>query len=386
MVTMPSSPPSTGPAAAARARGVTGRTSRPGLSVTEIAVASLPSSTRRVLGPVDRLLVHRTSLVTRFRRVTSREGLLLHGPAGWGEASPFWDYDARESSTWLRAALESATRTPPAPVRDSVDVNVTIPVCAPSAAAALVRESGGCRTAKVKVADPGQPLDADLERVAAVADALLVTAGRDAARLRVDANGAWTSAQAIDAVRQLDRAAGAVGGLEYVEQPCPSVGELAAVRRAVDVPVAADESIRRAADPLAVARAGAADVAVVKVAPLGGISRTLAIAARTGLRVVVSSAVETSVGLAQGVLAAACLPDLPHACGLGTARLLAGDITTRPLAPRGGRLPVRAVAPDPDVLRVAPPVGETVEARWRARLDAMCAQIAELDALPGVTA
>ncbi|MGO3796970.1 MAG: o-succinylbenzoate synthase [Pauljensenia sp.] len=343
----------------------------PVASLREIDPTTLPTSTRDVLGGIDRVLLHHLPMAIRFRRVTAREGLLLHGPAGWGEAAPFWDYDAGESSTWLASALECALHAAPPVRRESVPVNVTVPVCSPQEAARRVRDSGGCATAKVKVADPGASLAEDVDRVAAVREALDATVGTRG-RIRVDANAAWSVAGAIEAVRALDRAA---GGLEYVEQPCPSVEELAEVRRRVDVPIAADESIRRAEDPLAVARAGAADVAVVKVAPLGGIQRALEVARASGLEVVISSALESSVGLAAGVRAAAALPRLDHACGLATAQLLAADVTARPLLPEGGAITVRDIAPDEDLIGAHPLPGGAEE-RWRERLDAMCRVLA----------
>ena len=341
-------------------------------ALVEVDLTSLPAPTRETLEGVDRLLIHHLPMVTRFRRVTARDGLLLHGSHGWGEAAPFWDYDPEESSTWLAAALEGATRPAPPTMRTRVPVNVTIPVCSPEDAAKRVHRSGGCATAKVKVADPGATLASDVERVAAVREALEDTVGAAAARIRVDANAAWTVPQAVDAIRALDDAA---GGLEYVEQPCASVEDLARVRRMVDVPIAADESIRRAEDPLAVARAGAADIAVVKVAPLGGITRALQVAHDTGLEVVISSALESSVGLAAGVRAAAALPQLHHACGLATAQLLAVDVTGRPLLPHDGNLAVREVVPEESLIG-ARPLPEGLEERWRERLDAMCAALA----------
>ncbi|HEY2173166.1 MAG TPA: o-succinylbenzoate synthase [Mycobacteriales bacterium] len=309
--------------------------------------------------------VHVVSLPMRerFRGITVREAMLLRGPGGWGEFAPFVEYDVPTSVPWLRAAREATRADWPEPVRESVPVNVTVPAVGPERAAEIVRAGGGCRTAKVKVAEPGQPLADDVARVAAVRDAL--PAG---GRVRVDANGAWSVDEAITAIKELDRAA---DGLEYVEQPCRGLDELAAVRRRVDVPVAADESIRRADDPLRVAVAGAADVAVLKVAPLGGVRRALEVAEACGLPCVVSSAVDTSVGLAAGVALAAALPELPYACGLGTGSLLARDVTRRPLLPVDGALPVGPVEPDPDLLAelAAPPDRVTW---WRDRL-AACA-------------
>ncbi|MGW4590759.1 o-succinylbenzoate synthase [Amycolatopsis thermoflava] len=288
---------------------------------------------------VDERLVYAIPLRNRFRGITVREGVLLRGPAGWGEFCPFADYDDRESAPWLAAAVEASELGWPAPVRDRVEVNTTVPVVGAEAAYEMVAASG-CRTAKVKVADPRASIVEDCERVAAVRDAL----GPGGA-IRVDANTAWDVDTAVKAIRELDRAA---GGLEYVEQPCPSIDELAAVRRKVDVRIAADESIRRAEDPLRVAVANAADVAVIKVAPLGGVRRALEVAEAARLPCVVSSAVETSVGLAAGLALAGALPELEFACGLGTMSLLTDDTTSHSLSPVDGYLPVLRQAPEPD--------------------------------------
>ncbi|MFD1146368.1 o-succinylbenzoate synthase [Saccharothrix hoggarensis] len=305
------------------------------------------------------MLVYSIPMRNRFRGITVREGVLLEGPAGWGEFCAFLDYSDAECAPWLACALEAAEQGWPAPVRDSIPVNCTVPVVSPERAHEIVTASG-CSTAKVKVADPGTALASDLARVEAVRDAL----GPSGA-IRVDANMAWDVDTAVRAIRELERAA---RGLEYVEQPCPSVEELAAVRRRVDVRIAADESIRRAEDPLRVAVAGAADVAVIKVAPLGGVRRALAVAEACGLPCVVSSAVETSVGMAAGLALAAALPELDFACGLGTLSLLDGDVTTASLVPVDGRLPVPARAPEPD--RFADfAADEATTARWLARLD-----------------
>nr|WP_239020567.1 o-succinylbenzoate synthase [Nakamurella antarctica] len=263
----------------------------------------------------------------RFRGITVRDGVLLRGPAGWAEFAPFHNYTDQQCVPWLLAAVEAATVGWPQRLRDSIEVNTTVPVVSPEKAYELVTASG-CRTAKVKVADPGSVPGHDVERVAAVRDAL--GAG---GKVRVDANGAWTVDEAIAAIRALDTAA---GGLEYVEQPSGTVAELAAVRRAVDVPIAADESIRLAADPLLVALAGAADIAVLKCAPLGGVRAALDVAAASGLTVVVSSALDTSVGLTAALALAGALPDLPYACGLGTGTLMTADVSSSALLPIGG--------------------------------------------------
>ena len=301
-------------------------------------------------------------LRTRFRGITVREGMVVEGPAGWGEFCPFPEYGDAEAAVWLAAALEQATVGRPAPVRDSVPVNAIVPAVGPEQAHAAVVRSG-CRTAKVKVADHPGSLPDDLARVEAVRDAL-----GPAGAVRVDANGVWDVDTAVAAVRALDRAA---GGLEYVEQPCRTIEELAAVRRRVDVRIAADESIRRADDPLRVAVAGAADVAVLKCTPLGGVARALRVAEAAGLPCVVSSALETSVGLAAEIALAAALPELDFACGLATLALLDGDLVAQAdgVYPVDGRLPVPRTppAPDPDLLDLyrADPARERW---WRERI------------------
>ncbi len=307
---------------------------------------------------VEAAYVVRLPLAVAFRGVVVREALLLEGPAGWGEFSPFLEYDDVESARWLAAAIESAwDDDPPLPMRSSVPVNATVPAVGPDAVPAVLARFPGCTTAKVKVAEPGQSLADDAARVAAVRAAL-----GPAGRIRVDANGAWGVDDALGAVRALARY-----DLEYVEQPCASVHDLRALRLAlarngVDVAVAADESIRKSEDPLHVALQEAADVVVVKVAPLGGVRAALEIAAVLGddhgIPVVVSSALDTSVGIAAGVSLAAALPHLPFACGLATAGLLARDVTTEPMVAVGGRLAVRAVAADPAALAELAAPGE----------------------------
>ncbi|SPT57913.1 o-succinylbenzoate synthase [Actinomadura madurae] len=289
---------------------------------------------------------------TRFRGVTRREGALIQGPAGWGEFSPFTEYGPAECARWLAAAREAACEGWPAPVRDRVPVNVTVPAVGPERAFEMVKESG-CRTAKVKVAERGQGEADDLARVEAVRAAI-----GPQGRVRIDVNGGWDVDRAARMIRALDR-----WELEYAEQPCATLGELARLRRLVDVPVAADESIRRAEDPLKVRAAGAADIAVLKVQPLGGVAAALRVAEACGLPVVVSSAVETSVGLAAGLALAAALPELPYACGLGTLALLEGDVVRDPLRPVEGEIEVRRPVVDEQALRR----WEVPGTRWRGR-------------------
>lgn len=308
------------------------------------------------------VVVYSIELWTRFRGITVRDGVLLRGPAGWGEFSPFWGYDAAESAAWLRAAREAADLGWPPGVRTQIPVNVTVPAVDPATAHRIVTGSGGCRTAKVKVAEPGQDVGEEIARLEAVRDAI----GPGGA-IRIDANGAWDVATALARLTVLDRAA---AGLEYAEQPVASVADLAAVRRGTHVLIAADESIRRVEDPMAVVRAEAADIVVLKVQPLGGVRACLELAERVGLPVVVSSALETSIGLAAGIALAAALPDLPYACGLATAQLFTGDVVRDPLLPVGGSIPVRRPVPDAALLAAAAASPE-VRDRWFQRLAAV---------------
>lgn len=301
------------------------------------------------------MITYAIGLKNKFRGITMRQGLLFEGPAGWAEWSPFLDYDDATSVSWLRAAREAAFEGWPAPLRSVVPVNCTVPAIGPEKAAAIVRASG-CSTAKVKVAEPGQTLRDDLERVEAVRDAI------GTGQVRIDANGGWSVDEALHALKELARF-----DLEYVEQPCASVEDLAAVRRRTDVLVAADESIRRAEDPLLVKKLEAADIAVLKVQPIGGVRACLDIAEQIGLPVVVSSALETSIGIAAGVALAAALPELPYACGLATVSMFTSEVVTEPLLPTDGFLPVKRLEPDPVLLEAAR-ADQATTAKWEARL------------------
>jgi O-succinylbenzoate synthase len=293
---------------------------------------------------LDRVHVVALPMRVRFRGITTRELALIEGPNGWGEFAAFVEYLPPEAAAWLASGIEAAYREPPPALRDRVPINATVPAVAPAEVGEVLARFPGARTAKVKVAEPGQTLADDVARVDAVR-AVIPT-------VRVDANGGWTVDEAVQAATALT----ADGPLEYLEQPCATVDELAELRRRVDVPIAADESIRKADDPLAVVRAGAADIAVLKVAPLGGISTLLDIAAQIDIPVVISSALDSAVGIGVGLAAAAALPQLHHACGLGTGGLFVEDVT-HAVAPEGGYLPVAQVTPDPARLQAlaAPP-------------------------------
>ncbi|GAB3850591.1 o-succinylbenzoate synthase [Nesterenkonia populi] len=288
---------------------------------------------------------------TRFRGQAVREALLLRGPAGWAEFAPFPEYGAEESSAWLAAAAEAGWTGLGAPLRGSVPVSATMPaVAADRVPEVLARYGDGITTVKIKVAEPGQGADDDVARVSAVVHQL------PGVSVRVDANAGWDVAEAAAVLPRIAEAAH--GRLEYAEQPVPGVEGLARLREALhaaghSVRIAADETVRKAEDPLRVARLGAADLLVLKVPPLGGVRRALDLVEQAGLPVVVSSALDTSIGLTAGLALASRLPQLPYACGLGTVTLFEHDVVGSPLLPADGRLgvPVRdgvIAAPEPD--------------------------------------
>lgn len=270
-------------------------------------------------------------LAVKFRGIWSREIMLFQGPEGWTEFSPFVEYKDDESVHWLRAAIEFGWQPLPPLYRNEIMVNATVPAVAPDQVAEVLSHFDGCRTAKIKVAEPGQLLSEDVERVREVRRIL----GPEG-RIRVDANAAWNVDEAEHAFHAL-----AEFDLEYVEQPCASLEELAELRERthyMDILIAADESIRKAEDPRAVAHAVAADVLILKAQPLGGISKIVELSEEVSLPVVLSSALESSVGIAMGLFAAAAVKNLDYDCGLGTASLLAGDVTDAPLVAQGGTI------------------------------------------------
>ena len=325
---------------------------------------------------LDRVHVVTLPMRVRFRGITEREVVLVDGPVGWGEFGAFPEYPDAEAAAWLASAIEMAWQGPPPAVRTRVPVNATVPAVSSGEVEGILERFPGCTTVKVKVAEAGQDLADDVARVAAVLQS------RPGARVRVDANGAWSVDEAAHAVRVLDQAVRAADcsrtpgtgpvsldgpGLEYVEQPCATVDELVELRArlasdGVRVDVAADESIRRADDPFRVVRAGGADRAVVKAAPLGGPRRLVSVAARLGVPVTVSSALDSAVGVAAGIAAAAALPgrgaghdgaspdddDAIPAAGLGTGGFFVEDVVNPgTLALVDGHLPVGPVCPDP---------------------------------------
>lgn len=323
---------------------------------------------------VTRVEPYALALSRRFRGTMVREGVLLEGPSGWGEWAPFPEYSDEAGATWLAAGLEAATGTWPEPVRAQVMVNAIVPALRPPEAAELaVRafEESGCTTIKVKVAEVGSSAVDDLERITAVRDAL-----PGHVRLRADANGAWTVEAALRTLWLL-----ADLDLEYVEQPCASLEECAALRELhPPTAIAVDEGLRLALDPAsrttwdAVRRA--ADVVVVKAAPLGGVRRALGIATGLDMPVVVSGALDTAVGLSAGIALAAALPDQQYAAGLATGRLLTYDVTSSPVVPRHGQLHVQRHSPDPDALAARAMPVERLQ-WWQDRLERCSSVLAD---------
>lgn len=326
---------------------------------------------------VDRMHVLRLPMVTRFRGITEREIVVFEGPAGWAEFSPFLEYGTAEASRWLRAALEfaglgagaplspaavarpgtpSQPAAPNSPVR-SVAVNATLPACAPGEVEPILARYGRVGTVKAKVAEHGiDSLPADRERLQEFRRLFPDTT------LRLDANAGYSR---TDALRACNEFAGL--GLQYFEQPVAAVEELARLREDLDtrglpIVLAADESIRKAEDPMRVAELGAAEVIIVKVQPLGGVAAARSIIEACGLPAVVSSALESSVGLAAGAELAAQLPHTARsreilgaspACGLGTVRLFGADVVADDagMRPVDGEIPVTRIVPDPDRLQ-----------------------------------
>ena len=329
---------------------------------------------------VDEVVPFALPMARRFRGTEVREGVLLRVGTTWGEWAPFPEYDDPTAARWLRGALEAARDGWPRAHRTSVAVNAIVPALGPDEVARLVADAvadDGCNVVKVKVAERGQDFTDDVARIAAVRSAL-DDAGADEGVIRVDANGAWTVDEAVERLDVLDSIA---GGLEYAEQPCATLDELAAVRARTGVRIAVDEGVRLAAthdDELVRRVREAADVLVLKATPLGGVEAALRVAEEIGLPVTVSGAMDSSVGLCAGLALAAALPAEPLACGFGTGRLLAADLTEETTLPRDGRLSVVRRDPDPDALRAAASRLSAERAVWwRERLDRCLAILGE---------
>ena len=271
---------------------------------------------------------------TDFRSVKVREVALIEGPKGWGEFSPFVEYEPSECVPWLVSAVEAATLAPPEMLRTKIEVNATMPaINGRENIAEILSWFPGCTTVKIKV---GADIRGDLARIATVCDLA------PQSKIRIDVNGSWTVGKAIQAIYAIHD----ICELEYVEQPCGSVGELRELKRRIVFPltIAGDEAVRKAADPMNVDLRDAIDVLLLKVAPLGGIKRSMEIAAHHGKPVVASSALDSAVGISYGLRLAAALPEMSYACGLGTGQLLSADVASLPII--GGMMAVESVVPN----------------------------------------
>ena len=280
---------------------------------------------------------------TNFRGINVREVALFQGEYGWGEFSPFLEYDYQECAPWLMCAIEAATKPRPQLYRNSVRVNGTIPATNDkSVVKSLVETYQGVKTFKVKV---GDNLGEDIVRLAQIR-----SLGRDI-KIRIDVNGLWS---VQDALTNLYAFYEEVGPFEYVEQPCATLEELRELKASIHIPlkIAVDEALRKAKDPFAIDLSGAADFVMLKVQPLGGIARAHQLAEHHKLPVVVSSALESAVGINYGLQLAASFPEMNFDCGLGTGSLLRADVASLPIV--NGEIEITEVEPDFNGYEVAP--------------------------------
>ena len=269
---------------------------------------------------------------TNFRSVTKREVALFRGPSGWGEFSPFLEYGKEEAAYWLGAGIEAAFGELPKLQRDEIEINATLPaVDSQIDVERILSWYPGAKVVKIKV---GDDLEADLNRIQHAINF------NDNLKIRLDVNGGWSVKQAEDSIAQIVQRFG-LERFEYIEQPVATLQELKELN--LPIPVAGDEVIRKAKDPFSVDLQGAVDILMLKVSPLGGIARSLEIAKHHNLPIVVSSALESAVGISQGIRLAAALPQLNYACGLATGKLLSNDVAELPII--AGRMKVSEVHP-----------------------------------------
>jgi len=293
---------------------------------------------------------------TDFRSITTREVALINGPSGWGEFAPFLEYGVRESIPWLVSAIESAFVAAPIVKQEWIRVNATLPaVNGREKVAEVLSWFPGCDTIKIKV---GANLEEDLSRISHVKSLW------PAVKIRLDVNGNWSVDQALTALRATYEN---FGEIEYVEQPCASLDELRELKKRIDFPmsIVGDEVIRKSEDPFALDLRGAVDVLMLKVAPLGGIRRARAIAIHHGLPVVVSSALDSAVGISAGLLLAASFDNQTFAAGLATGQLLATDVAEIPFI--DGRMHVAKVTPSVEALAKYEATPDR-QAFWRERI------------------
>ena len=269
-----------------------------------------------------------------FRGLKFRELALFEGPAGWSEFSAFTEYNNKESTPWLSASLEAATKPPPKPIRDQIPVNATLPNVKVSEVKQLLAAFAGCTTVKIKINDFISDQDLLVETLKHIPNA----------KFRLDVNGGWSLAEAVANLKNYEQEFGSL--IEYVEQPCIDIADLSILRRSTSIKIAVDESIRKFLGSDLTKLKEVADIAIIKWAPSGGVRSALELIEKIDLPVVISSALDSSVGISHGLSLAAAVPNLYGACGLGTASLLAGDVTSDSLIPINGIINNRKVTPD----------------------------------------
>lgn len=328
------------------------------MSIAEIAEQSIPF----VL-----------DLNARFRNTQVRTGVLISGPSGWGEFAPFPEYGDEVCAKWLAGALEAAFGTFPTKLRNLIPVNSIIPMLSAQETVLAVEsaiQNYGMTTFKVKVSDPNHDsLADDTLRIQAVRNTMqrLGVTGK----IRIDVNGNWNLTQAKSNLRVLDEVA---GGLDYVEQPCPNLADLVALKTEMtswpsSVQIAVDESLRMSGKVNVAEIREAADILVVKAIPLGGVQNALDLVNEIGLPAVVSGSLDSSVGLSSGIALAASIPQLYGACGLGTGTLFAQDLVAETTLPANGELPVRRATPDAHLLFASnSKVSDSDRLWWRERI------------------
>ena len=270
---------------------------------------------------------------TNFRSVTKREVALFQGPNGWGEFSPFLEYESAEAAYWLASGIEAAFGEPIKLQREQIEINATLPaVDSKLDIAEILSWYPGAKVVKIKV---GGDLELDIARIK---NTLAINQNY---LIRLDVNGGWSVKEAESSVARIIDEVG-IDSIQYIEQPVATLEELRQLK--LPIPVVGDEVIRKASDPFALDLNGAVDIVMLKVAPLGGIKRAMQIAAHHKLPVVVSSALESAIGISHGLRLAAALPELNYACGLATGRLLANDVAQIPIT--DGKMQINSVLPE----------------------------------------
>lgn len=297
-----------------------------------------------------------------FRQIKNREIALFEGPEGWSEFAPFNEYGNKESATWLKAAIEAATKPAPKPVRNEVAVNATLPNIKVDQVSKLLASFNGCTTIKVKINDFINDHQLLIEVLKYIPEA----------KFRLDVNGGWNLEEAIVNLRNYQKEF--PGQIDYVEQPCIDIADLKSLRQAVKIQIAVDESIRKYLGTDLTKLKEVADVAIIKWAPTGGFSSAFEIIERIQLPVVVSSALDSSVGISHGLSLAAAIPNLYGPCGLATVALLESDVTSKPLVAENGYVKNRRVIPDLiENYKVMP----ARESWWQDRVNEIYAEVSK---------